>query len=198
MIRFITSLKMRGKLLSLVLPLVIGPIFIVAGVIGYIANQQAYRGITKTSKDDLQHMSAFSLDLLNSHHQQFQVYKQDRFRYLNQELATLTALSYNLVQNEHNQFTKGNLSLETAKREARQALKKVNVGETGYIYAMTSRGHSSGRCILGSQRWPGARKENTRSFARDFSSSRRAPPNTTVNPCRSRACVSACVFMTSV
>lgn len=134
------TLKMRGKLLALVLPLVIGPIFIVAGVIGYIANQQAYRGITKTSKDDLQHMSSFTIDLLNSHYQQFQVYKQDRLRYLNQELATLASLSFNLVESEHNQHIKGRLDLDTAKREARKALKMVNVGETGYIYAMTSKG----------------------------------------------------------
>lgn len=166
--KFITSLKMRGKLLSLVLPLVIGPIFIVAGVIGYIANQQAYLGITKTSKDDLQHMSAFSLDLLNSHHQQFQVYKQDRFRYLNQELATLAALSYNLVENEHNQFAKGNLDLDTAKREARQALKKVNVGETGYIYAMTSRGDLQVHIAREGENVFDERDENGRYFIREI------------------------------
>lgn len=165
---FISSLKMRGKLLSLVLPLVIGPIFIVAGVIGYIANQQAYLGITKTSKDDLQHMSAFSIDLLNSHHQQFQVYKQDRFRHLNQELATLTALSYNLVQNEHNQFSQGRINLETAKREARQALKKVNVGETGYIYAMTSKGDLQVHIAREGENVFDERDENGRYFIREI------------------------------
>lgn len=165
---FITSLKMRGKLLSLVLPLVIGPIFIVAGVIGYIANQQAYLGITKTSKDDLQHMSAFSIDLLNSHHQQFQVYKQDRFRYLNQELSTLAALSYNLVQNEHNQYSQGRITLETAKREARQALKKVNVGETGYIYAMTSRGDLQVHIAREGENVFDERDENGRYFIREI------------------------------
>lgn len=168
MSNFITSLKMRGKLLSLVLPLVIGPIFIVAGVIGYIANQQAYLGITKTSKDDLQHMSAFSIDLLNSHHQQFQVYKQDRFRHLNQELATLTALSYNLVQNEHNQFSQGRINIETAKREARQALKKVNVGETGYIYAMTSKGDLQVHIAREGENVFDERDENGRYFIREI------------------------------
>lgn len=136
----LNKLKLRGKLLALVLPLVIIPIFVVAGAIGLIANQQAYLGITKTSKDDLQHLSAFCIDLLNSHYQQFQVYKQDKERNLNNELATLTALSYNLVSAEQNQHALGLVDLPTAKREARQALKKINVGETGYIYAMTSRG----------------------------------------------------------
>lgn len=168
MIRFIKSLKMRGKLLSLVLPLVIGPIFIVAGVIGYIANQQAYLGITKTSKDDLQHMSAFCVDLLNSHHQQFQVYKQDRFRYLNQELSTLASLSYNLVQNEHNQYTQGRIKLETAKHEARQALKKVNVGETGYIYAMTSSGELQVHIAREGENVFDERDENGRYFIREI------------------------------
>ena len=94
---FLNKLKLRGKLLALVLPLVIIPIFVVAAVIGLIANQQAYLGITKTSKDDLKHVSEFCIDLLNSHYQQFQVYKLDKARNLNNELATLTALSYNLV-----------------------------------------------------------------------------------------------------
>ena len=40
--------------------------------------------------------------------------------------------------------------------------------------------------------------ENTRSFARDFSSSRRAPPNARSNPWRSSACLSPSVFHMSV
>lgn len=115
---FLNKLKLRGKLLALVLPLVIIPIFIVAGVIGFIANQQAYLGVTKTSKDDLQHLAAFCIDLLDSHHQQFQVYKLDKTRNLNSELSTLTSLSYNLVTAEQNQHAQGRVDLETAKREA--------------------------------------------------------------------------------
>ena len=140
MTTFLNRLKLRGKLLTLVLPLVIIPIFVVAGLIGFIANQQAYRGVTATSKADLQHLSEFSIDLLNSHYQQFQVYKMDKIRNHNNELTTLAALSYNLVAAEQHQHALGRLDLETAKREAREALRKTNVGETGYIYAMTSRG----------------------------------------------------------
>lgn len=76
----------------MVLPLVIVPIVVVAGVVGYIANRQAYLGITQTSKDDLQHMASFTSDLLNSHYQQFQVYRQDRIKILNLELSTLANL----------------------------------------------------------------------------------------------------------
>lgn len=170
----INKLKLRGKLLALVLPLVIIPIFVVAGVIGYIANEQAYRGITKTSKDDLQHLTSFCIDLLNSHHQQFQVYKQDKTRNLNNELATLTALSYNLVRTEQNQTAKGRVDLETAKNEARQALKKINVGESGYIYAMTSRGELQAHIAREGENVFNEQDENGRYFIRDMCAAAKA------------------------
>ena len=57
---------------------------------------------------------------------------------------------------------------------------------------------SSGRCIFGSQRCCAERNEKMRSFARDFSSSRRAPPNAASKPYLSSACFSPCVFQMSV
>ncbi|HXE98447.1 MAG TPA: cache domain-containing protein [Dongiaceae bacterium] len=174
MYSFLNKLKLRGKLLALVLPLVIIPIFVVAGVIGLIANQQAYLGITKTSKDDLQHLSAFCIDLLNSHYQQFQVYKQDKARNLNNELATLTALSYNLVVAEQNQLAKGRIDLETAKQEARQALKKINVGESGYIYAMTTRGDLQAHIAREGENVFNERDENGRYFIREMCAAARS------------------------
>lgn len=170
----LNRLKLRGKLLTLVLPLVIIPIFIVAAAIGLIANQQAYLGITKTSKDDLQHLSSFCIDLLNSHHQQFQVYKQDKARNLNNELATLTALSYNLVASEHNQYSHGRVDLETAKREARNELKKVNVGESGYIYAMSSKGELLAHIAREGENVFNERDENGRYFIREMCAAARA------------------------
>ena len=134
------NLKLRWKMAALILPLVIVPIFIVGGVIGYISTKQAYLGVTQTSKDDLEHMAAFTVDLLNSHYQQFQVYKEDKEKSFNQELATLTELAYNVVQAEERQRKSGRIDLATATREAHNALSRVNVGKTGYIYAMTSRG----------------------------------------------------------
>ena len=168
MFALLKNLRLRGKLLTLVLPLTILPIIIVAAVIGYIANRQAYLGITQTSKDDLQHISAFTIDLLNSHHQQFQVYKQDRIRNFNSELATLTNLSYNLVQSVHNQYTQGHLDLAAAKREARMALKKVNVGETGYIYAMTSKGDLQVHIAREGENVYNEKDENGRFFIREM------------------------------
>lgn len=134
------KLKLRWKMLVMVLPLVIIPILLVGGVTGYIANRHAYLGITQTSKDDLEHMSSFTIDLLQSHHQQFQVYKQDKERIFRQELAALATLSYNLVEAQYRQFKAGRIDRNAALHEARSALKKVNVGETGYIYAMTGDG----------------------------------------------------------
>jgi two-component system NtrC family sensor kinase len=164
--KLLNRLKLRWKLLSLVLPLVIVPILVVGAVIGYIANRQAYLGVTQASKADLRHMTAFTIDLLNSHHQQFQVYRQDKIRNLNSELATLTNLAYNLVEAEHNQAKKGMIGLDAAKREARNALKKVNVGETGYIYAMTSRGDLQVHIAREGENVYNERDENGRYFIR--------------------------------
>lgn len=138
--KVLNNLKLRWKMLVMVLPLVIVPIFLVGAVIGYISNHQAYLGITQTSKDDLEHMTSFTIDLLQSHHQQFQVYKQDKERIFRQELASLANLSYNIVDAQYRQAAAGRTDQESALREARNALKKVNVGETGYIYAMTGDG----------------------------------------------------------
>ena len=137
---YINNLKLRWKMVALVLPLVIIPIFIVGGVIGYISTKQAYLGITQTSKDDLEHMTGFTMDLLNSHYQQFQVYKEDKEKTFNKELATLTDLAFNVVRSQQRQVQSGRIDRATAMREAHNALSRVNVGDTGYIYAMTSKG----------------------------------------------------------
>jgi len=138
--KFVNNLKLRWKMLVVVLPLVIVPIFIVGSVVGYLAARQAYLGITQTSKADLEHMADFTTDLLHSHFQQFQVYKQDKQKIFIRDLSSLTNIAYNLVETQNHQYRQGRLSLEDAKQEAKKALKRVNVGETGYIYAMTTTG----------------------------------------------------------
>ena len=168
MTEYFSKLQLRWKLLALVLPLVICPIFIVAGVIGYIANHQAYLGVTQTSKDDLQHITAFTIDLLNSHYQQFQVYKQDKIKNFNRELATLTNLSYNMVESEHRQYRQGRLSLAAAEQEARDVLKKVKVGKTGYIYAMTTRGDLKVHIAREGENIYNEKDENGRYFIREM------------------------------
>jgi two-component system NtrC family sensor kinase len=138
--KFVNNLKLRWKMLVMVLPLVIIPICVVGSVVGYLAARQAYLGITQTSKDDLEHMADFTTDLLNSHYQQFQVYKQDKQKIFIRDLSSLTNIAYSLVETQNHQYRQGRLSLEDAKQEAKKALKRVNVGETGYIYAMTTGG----------------------------------------------------------
>nr|WP_279342465.1 cache domain-containing protein [Geotalea sp. SG265] len=155
-------------MLVVVLPLVVIPIFLVGGVIGYISTQQAYLGITQTSKADLEHMASFTIDLLKSHHQQFQVYKQDKEHSFNLELATLTNLAYNMVEAEHRQMKSGRIDQETAKQEARKALKKVNVGETGYIYAMSSKGDLKVHIAREGENVYNEKDENGRYFIREM------------------------------
>ncbi|MRR34789.1 HAMP domain-containing protein [bacterium] len=161
---FMHNLRLRWKMLVLVLPLVTVPIVVVGGVISYISTTQAYRGITQTSKDDLAHMASFTIDLLNSHYQQFQVYKQDKQRTTNLELATLTTLAYNLVEAQHRQYKSGKIDLRTAKEEARKALKRVNVGTTGYIYAMTTKGALEVHIAREGENVYGEKDENGRPF----------------------------------
>lgn len=166
--KFMNDLKLRWKLLVVVLPLVVVPIFLVGGVIGYISTKQAYLGITQTSKDDLEHMADFTIDLLNSHYQQFQVYKQDKQKSFNAELATLTNLAYNIVESEERQYKHGVISAEAAREEARRALKKVNVGESGYIYAMTTKGDLKVHVAREGENVYNERDENGRYFIREM------------------------------
>lgn len=132
--------KIRWKILAVVLPPVIIPLLLVGGVIGYVAKQQAYLGITRSSEADLDHMAQFTLDLLSAHYQQLEVYKEDKRRTVKKNLATLVTFARNWVASAQDQYLKGQLTLAEAQQEAKQALKSVNIAETGYIYAMTSNG----------------------------------------------------------
>lgn len=170
----LSRLKLRWKILVMVLPLVIMPILVVGGVTGYIANHHAYLGITQTSKDDLAHMSSFTIDLLQAHHQQFQVYKQDKERIFRQELAALASLSYNLVEAQYKQFNAGRIDRKSALQEARNALKKVNVGETGYIYAMTGDGSLRVHIAREGENVYNEKDENGRYFIREMCQKARA------------------------
>ena len=123
-------IRLRCKLLLLVLPLVILPIIIVAMITGYIANRQAYMGITQTSKDDLQHMAEFTIDLLRSYDQQYQDFRHSISGDLNTELSSE---SFSALKNK---------------------IKSKRVGTTGYIFCMDRKGvltihpESEGRNII--------------------------------------------------
>lgn len=116
MTSFLNKLKLRWKLLSLVLPLVIIPILVVGAMIGYIANHQAYLGVTQTSKDDLQHMVAFTIDLLDTHHQHYRYDENNK---------TVSAAD-----------ERDSEAFAALKRK----IKSKKVGDTGYIFCMDSTG----------------------------------------------------------
>ncbi|MFZ1491949.1 MAG: cache domain-containing protein [Candidatus Competibacter denitrificans] len=140
MLRCLRDLKIRGKLLAVVLPLVLLPVLGVGLIVGYVSKQEAYSGITQVTRSDLEHMTEFTLDLLNAHYQQFAVYREDKRRVVRQDLATLARFAYNLIKAQHEQQLNGRQTLEAAQEEARKAFKTISVGETGYLYAMTSQG----------------------------------------------------------
>ena len=168
---FFNNLKLRWKMLVVVLPLVIIPIVVVGSVVGYIAVRQASLGITQTSKDDLDHMATFAIDLLNSHYQQFQVYKQDKQKIFIRDLGALDNLAYNLVESENRQYLQGRLSLAAAKEEAKKALRRVNVGDTGYIFAMTSKGELAMHVAREGENIWDETDENGRFFIREMARS---------------------------
>jgi len=140
MFKFVNNLKIRWKMTVVVLPLVLIPIFVVGTVVGWIAYRQAHLGITQTSMDDLDHMAAFTIDLLDAHNQQFQVYRADKKATTEQELSSLTNFAYSMVESQDRLSSNGEIDLASAKAAARSALKRVQVGETGYTYAMSSKG----------------------------------------------------------
>jgi two-component system NtrC family sensor kinase len=55
-------------------------------------------------------------------------------------MATLTNLAYSLVEAQYRLQAGGQADRAAAQLSARKALKEVNVGESGYIYAMTTKG----------------------------------------------------------
>jgi two-component system NtrC family sensor kinase len=123
-----------------VLPLVLLPVLGVGLIVGYVSKQEAYSGITQVTRADLEHMAEFTLDLLNAHYQQFEVYREDKRRVVKQDLATLVQFAYNLVNVQHEQLAHGLSTLAAAQEEARKSFKNISVGQTGYLYAMTSKG----------------------------------------------------------
>ncbi|MDS4071082.1 MAG: cache domain-containing protein [Candidatus Competibacter sp.] len=169
MLRFMRDLKIRGKLLVVVLPLVLLPVLSVGLIVGYVSEQQAHQGITQAIRADLEHMTQFALDLLNAHHQQFEVYQEDKRRTVYRDLATLVRFAHNLVSIQQEQYAKGQITLEAAQQEARKAFKNISVGETGYLYAMTSKGDLTIHVAQEGENILDARDEKGRYFIREMS-----------------------------
>ncbi len=106
------NLKIKWKILLLVLPLVVIPIIVVGNIIGYVATRQAYRGITDTSKADLDHMTRYTIDLLRTYDEHFGPYHPD----------------------ESDSFKRQFFA------DLRKIIKEKKVGATGYIYCLDAQG----------------------------------------------------------
>lgn len=150
-------LQLRWKLFIIAMPLVLIPLLLFAIFIGSISIGQAYQGITRASKDDLEHMSNFTLDLLDGHYRQYEVYQQEREVAVRQKLKDIVDLAYNLVETHHEQIASEQLSLNNVMRAARNGMKSTSVGGGGHISVMNSSGDlivhpvSEGTNIYGSK-----------------------------------------------
>ena len=167
-LQWFRNLKLRGKLLVVVLPLVVVPVIIVGSVVGYIGASQATLGITRSSEADLDHMAAFTIDLLSAHYQQFQVYRQDKRESFNRDLKALASIAWGIAESQNDQHRKAGIPLAAAQEEARKALLKVSVGPSGYLYAVDSKGFLQAHVAQQGENIFAAQDENGRYFIREM------------------------------
>lgn len=180
--RFVNNLRIRWKMMVVVLPLVLIPIFLVGAVVGYIGYRQAQLGITQTSKDDLDHLAQFTVDLLDAHYKQFEVYREDKKEMVQQELETLTDLAFRMVEAEQKQVLSGKADLRSAQQAAREALRKVQVGETGYLYAMRPNGDLVAHLIREGENVFDEQDESGHYFIRTMAAkAKKSPPGRSLN-----------------
>ena len=162
------DLKLRGKLLVVVLPLVVIPVIIVGSVVGYIGASQATLGITRSSEADLDHMAAFTVDLLSAHHRQFQVYRQDKRESFNRDLKALASIAWEIAESQNDQHRKAGIPLAAVQEAAGKALLKVSVGPSGYLYAVNSKGVLQAHVAQQGENIFDAQDENGRFFIREM------------------------------
>ncbi len=162
------QLRLRWKLLMMIMPLAIIPLFLVAIVVANIAITLAYEGVTRASNDDLKHMSNFTIDLLDGHYQQYEVYREEKDQAVRLKLREFVDFAYKIVENQHNQYLDGHITLEDAKRVAQSGLKAASIGETGYIYAMSTRGKLFVHLTLEGENIYDSKDENGRYFIKEI------------------------------
>ncbi len=138
--RFLNRLKIRWKMLVVILPLVIVPIFMLGAIIGYVATRQAYEGLTEVSRADLDHMASFTLDLLENHHRQFEVYRDDKKKIVEQEMKSLVELAFGVINEQQRRQNIGQIDLASAQQAVGNSFKEVSIGTSGYLFAMTGSG----------------------------------------------------------
>ncbi len=138
--RFLNRLTIRWKMLVIILPLIIVPIFLLGAIIGYVATRQAYEGLTDVSRADLDHMASFTLDLLENHHRQFEVYRDDKKKIVEQEMKSLVELAFGVINEQQRRQKIGQIDLSSAQQAVGNSFKEVSIGTSGYLFAMTGNG----------------------------------------------------------
>ncbi len=166
--RFLNRLKIRWKMLVIILPLVIVPIFLLGAIIGYVATRQAYDGLAETSRADLDHMASFTLDLLENHHRQFEVYRDDKKKIVEQEMKSLVELAFGIINEQQRRQRIGQIDAISAKQTVRNSFKEVSIGTSGYLFAMTGNGILTVHPVLEGEDISDSRDENGWFFIRDM------------------------------
>ncbi|THB76859.1 MAG: HAMP domain-containing protein [Desulfobulbaceae bacterium] len=136
----IKNLKLRWKLLIMIIPLVLIPMMIATVVIGTVSIRQIYQEVTKANKADLEHMSIFTLDMLEGYARQVAYYEQEITRERRQKLRDLVGLASRLVRFQYELYQASVLTRKEAQKSAYQILKTAEVGEYGYFYVLNSAG----------------------------------------------------------
>ena len=167
-IGLLQNLKIRSKMLAVILPLVVIPIFLLGALIGYIATDKAYEGLTTASKADLDHMASFTLDLLDGHHRQFQVYREGKKKIVQQEMSSLVNLAYNLINQQQEHLKTGVIDFASALQATRNSFKEVSIGSSGYLFALDSSGELMIHPALEGQNVIDYQDEQGRYFIRDM------------------------------
>jgi two-component system NtrC family sensor kinase len=179
--RWFDNIKLKNKLTIMVLPLVVLPIVIVGVIVGSVASKHAYTGMTETSRADLDHMAQFTLDMLSAHRQQFEVYREDKKKTVQRDMASLVNFAISLVEAHNLQYEQGLISLDEAQAQAAVAIKKVSIGLTGYAYAMTSEGTLVAHLNREGDNIYDERDESGRYFIREMCRKVRHKPEDTVH-----------------
>ncbi|HKJ65183.1 MAG TPA: cache domain-containing protein, partial [Desulfopila sp.] len=165
---WLRHLQLRWKLLVMVMPLVLVPLVLVAFFISNTSMELAYEGLTRAGRDDLRHMGAFSLDLIDVHYRQYEVYQQEQEDAVRQKLRDIVDLAYTLVETHYEQSIRQKLPLDSVKLAAKNGLKYVSVGEGGYITVMDSGGTLLVHPVSEGENIYHSRDENGRYFIKEM------------------------------
>jgi len=124
----------------MIMPLVLIPMIVVTIIIGFVSINQIYQEVSKANKADLEHISSFTIDLLDGYYKQLQFHEQELRKEHRRKLRDLVGIAARLVNTHYQQSLGGIVTEERARDLAYQSLKKAGVGTFGYIYVMNSAG----------------------------------------------------------